>query len=334
MQPIPTEVPAKSALGRTVGQPLAVRLLWHALERGTLAAGYLFEGMAGIGKATCARALAYALVCQDRSSGGCGTCDGCHKLLQGLHPDVLWVEPDGQFIKISQVRELTARAAFPPHEAWARLCVLDPADAMNPEAANALLKTLEEPPARTHFVLVSAAPARLPPTVRSRCQRVRFAPLGAATVTAALADRGIEAALAELSAKLCGGSLGRALELCGSAALKLARERAQRIQNAATQGPRAILELAQELKGERDELSLVLEQLQILHRDAAMLAAGAARERVMSGDLPEEVAALATLGPSRLSRRIAALAEVDETLRGNGNPQLCLERLMLRFAEC
>src|SRR5206468_11280591 len=118
-----------------------------------VASAYLFEGMVGVGKATTALALAQALNCERAPGQGCGACDPCRKIESGLHPDVVRVEPDGQFIKIAQVRQVTARAAYRPHEGRARVVILDPADAMNLEAANALLKTLEEPPADIHFVL-------------------------------------------------------------------------------------------------------------------------------------------------------------------------------------
>src|SRR5207249_12162345 len=123
-------------------------------------------------------------------------------------PGFLRLGPHGHFVKVAQIPQVTARAAYRPHEGAVRLVVLDPADAMNLEAANALLKTLEEPPAGTHFILVSAAPERLPITVRSRCQRVRFVPLAAAQVASWLErERGFAAADAHVVAALSGGSL-------------------------------------------------------------------------------------------------------------------------------
>src|SRR5262249_58842592 len=171
--------------------------------------------------------------CGRAPGSGCGECEPCNKIERGLHPDYLVVLPDGAFIKIAQVRQVTARAAYRPHEGRVRVVVLDPADAMNLEAANALLKTLEEPPADTHFVLCSAAPERLPVTVRSRCQRVRFVPLAAAQVAAYLArERGLAAAQAQVVAALAAGSLARALAPCEGEAPTRRPADARRIEQA------------------------------------------------------------------------------------------------------
>src|SRR4029077_17005159 len=116
-----------------------------------------------------------------------------------------------------RVRELLSTLAFPPHEGRARLVLVDPADELNETASNILLKTLEEPPAGTHFVLVTTAAAHLLTTIRSRCQRLLFSPLPAALIVDALAHgHGVERAAAEQAASLAGGSLGRALALASS----------------------------------------------------------------------------------------------------------------------
>src|SRR5262249_51292640 len=171
--------------------------------------------------------------CGRAPGSGCGECEPCNKIERGLHPDYLVVLPDGAFIKIAQVRQVTARAAYRPHEGRVRVVVLDPADAMNLEAANALLKTLEEPPADTHFVLCSAAPERLPVTVRSRCQRGRFARLAAGRGGASGArGRGLGGARARVVGARAAGSLARALALCGGEALPRRRAEARRIEQA------------------------------------------------------------------------------------------------------
>ena len=121
-----------------------------------------------------ATVLACALNCK---RGACGECDACAKILQGIHPDVVTLVREGaaQIVPIERVREqVIGRLGLPPHEADVRVFIVEEATAMAPPAANALLKTLEEPPARTMFVLCTTAPEQLLPTIRSRCQRVRF----------------------------------------------------------------------------------------------------------------------------------------------------------------
>jgi DNA polymerase III subunit delta' len=155
---------------RVSGQDRAVTLLQRAAERPSHA--YLLAGAAGSGVAEGARCLAAALVCSD---GGCGTCRACRRALSGRHPDVVEVEPAGTFIVVDQIEEVIREAFTSPFEAPAKVIILSEADRMNDPAANKLLKTLEEPPGPTHFLLLSDAPDELLPTVRSRCQRIDFA---------------------------------------------------------------------------------------------------------------------------------------------------------------
>ena len=129
-----------------------------------------------------AMALAAALNCQRGKGEACGECDACAKIIGGIHPDVVTLVREGaaNIVPIESVRnQVIARIGLPPHAADVRVFIVEEATAMAPPAANALLKTLEEPPARTLFVLCTTAPEQLLPTIRSRCQRVRFGGGGA-----------------------------------------------------------------------------------------------------------------------------------------------------------
>src|SRR5262245_39776899 len=167
-----------------VGQPRVVALLRGAIERGRVPHAYLFSGPAGAPMLDCATALACALNCAARPAVGdaCGECEPCAKIIAGIHPDVVTLVREGaaNIVPIESVRnQVIARIGLPPHEADVRVFVVEEATAMAPPAANALLKTLEEPPVRTLFVLCTTAPEQLLPTIRSRCQRVRFGAGGA-----------------------------------------------------------------------------------------------------------------------------------------------------------
>ncbi len=146
---------------------------------GRLPHALLLTGPAGLGKAAFARRLSNALMCPqpDEAGDACGTCRACHLSSAGSHPDQSWVGPEepGKLIKIDAIRQLIAGGALAAQDAGYRVFVLDPAEAMNRPAANALLKTLEEPASCSLLVLVSSHPDRLPATVRSRCHGVRFA---------------------------------------------------------------------------------------------------------------------------------------------------------------
>lgn len=176
----------------------------------------IFEGPAGVGKAATVRWLASALNCgSETAPRPCGACWSCRQIARGQHPDILEVGLDPErtapIISVEQARKLVGQLALHPYQARVRIVTLDPADALSPEAANALLKTLEEPPGATVFVLVTAAVSRLLPTVRSRGQRVRFTPVPEAELVPWLAARGLPDA--EWLARESGGCPGRALAL-------------------------------------------------------------------------------------------------------------------------
>ena len=191
------------------GQERAIARLRSAVSGGRVHHAYLFTGPAGSGKKAAAIALASALNCRRAPGEGCDECESCAKIAQGIHPDVVTLEREGaaQIVPIETIRrDVIARVGLPPHEAEVRVFVIDEANALQPAAANSLLKTLEEPPARTMFVLATVAPDQLLPTIRSRCQRVTFLPV--------VGEGGDPAALGALADEVAGfagaGALGGA----------------------------------------------------------------------------------------------------------------------------
>ena len=171
-----------------------------------------------MGKRGAALGLAMALNCAMAPGAGCGACEICRRIEAGLHPDVPTLRPVGPRRADRHRRRaqaILALARSRPHEAEARVIVVDDADAMNPSAANCLLKTLEEPLARNHLVLCTSAPDRLLPTIRSRTQRVRFRPLSVAELLELARRRAIPDARAEIAATLADGSAARLCALAG-----------------------------------------------------------------------------------------------------------------------
>jgi DNA polymerase-3 subunit delta' len=216
------------------GQERAVAQLRRSIERGRVPHAYLFSGPPGAPLVDAAHALAMALSCQRVPGEGCdadpaapegdgGMCVACAKIGSGIHPDVVTLVREGaaQIVPIESVRsQVIARIGFPPHEGPLRVFIVEEATALAPPAANALLKTLEEPPGRALFVLCTIAPDQLLPTIRSRCQRVRFA---AGSALPADADPARAERVAVLGAELAGdihdGSLSaRIAEAKGDAA--------------------------------------------------------------------------------------------------------------------
>lgn len=196
-------------LERVPGQDDAMAFLVQAATRSHHA--YLFAGSEGCGKQIAARAFAAALLCE---RGGCGECRACRLVLGDRHPNVFLVEPEGRDIHVETVREEVWHPAFrTAPEPGRKIFVIREADRLNPAAADVLLKVLEEPPADTVLLLLSARPDELPETVLSRCHVVTFRPLAERFVVETLEAEGVEPRLAELAARLAGGNLGRARRL-------------------------------------------------------------------------------------------------------------------------
>jgi len=344
-----------------VGHKRLVSLLSRAIARQTLPPSLLFAGPAGVGKRRVAMAVAEAVNClkprmgsdpisvSDREMGSdpirdaCGECASCKRIARGVHLDVLVIEPgDSGSIKIEQVRDAIDRADYRPFEGKRRVVIIDHADALVAQAQNALLKTLEEPPSASVFILVSAMPDSLLPTVLSRCPRLRFGPLSAADVAGALiASHGYSDADARAAASDADGSIGRALEM-NSADLTDARDDAGRLldQAARVSDPSRRLDAVRGLtasKGggpgaERDQLAACLRALASLLRDTSILALGGDRRMLGNADLEQPLTALARTFDAR--RSMAAYAAVDEALAAlerNASPKVVADWLVLQL---
>jgi len=196
------------------GQAHAKRYFARAFARG-LSHAYLLAGDEGLGKAEFARELGVAIVA---SCGGCGTCAECERARRGASPDLTFVEREGEQLRLEQVERLVAELSLRPFAAERRVWVLLEADKMTTEAANKLLKSLEEPPGYVYFVLVSDHVERLLPTIVSRCQTVEFQPVADAEITAFLSERhGLDTDAAAALARLARGSIERATRLAEDA---------------------------------------------------------------------------------------------------------------------
>jgi DNA polymerase-3 subunit delta' len=272
----------------------------------------------------------------------CGECAACRRISRGVHPDVIVIEPgDMGSIKIEQVRDVIDRAGFRPFEGRKRVVIIDDADALMPAAQNALLKTLEEPPTASIFLLVSSIPDALLPTVLSRCPRLRFGELSPSEIAEALIrDHDYTEASARAAALDADGSVGRALA-SESADLVDAREGARHLLEHAARGqdPARRLEVARELtpaKGtaaaEREQLAACLRSVASLLRDLGILATGGDRRLLGNADLEAELEPLARAFTG--DRSVRAYAAVDEALAAlerNASPKVVADWLVLQL---
>ena len=198
-----------------IGHDRPAGILKRAIKNDAVAHAYLFSGEQGIGKRLTARTFAAALNCQAAGpEGGCGVCSSCRKAASDTHPDIHLLSPDGAEIKIDQVRAAQSELSLKPFEGQKKVLIVDSAEAMNDAAQNAFLKTLEEPPGDSLIILISSMPQSFLPTIRSRCQELKFQPLPRPILAEVLREkRGLDEGDAWFAAALSRGSLGRALDM-------------------------------------------------------------------------------------------------------------------------
>jgi len=310
---------------------------WQAMQQrihaGRLPHALLLSGPAGLGKLDFARLLARSLLCEQTADGlPCGTCRGCQLLDAGSHPDFQAVQPEeeGKEITIGQIRDLLTWQTLTPQYGRARVVIIEPADRMNANAANALLKTLEEPGRDAVLLLVSARPAVLLPTIRSRCQRLLFAAQRGTEARAWLAERLGDAVRAELALAISGGAPLRALALVETGGMER-REQLFAAFEAMLNGTQEPVALAAQW------LPLpIQETLATLHGwcvDMARLKAGAADGWLDNPDLRQRLQALCEqVDLARLLHRQGQLQEAMRLARGHPNAQLLLEETLLGWS--
>ncbi len=335
--------------GDIEGQPKAVETLKLALSREAVPHALLFQGPDGVGKELAAVALAEALTCPEAPGVGCGECSSCKRVTKRNHPDVTWVLPEDEQvvrgwagrsdfdhtpsrdIRIEQVRQLQERLAFRALESKYKVALLVEAHAMNPPAQNALLKTLEEPPAGTVLVLVSSAPDKLLPTIRSRCAKVNFAPLPVDFIASHIAKaRKLKDADAQQVAAMAGGSLSRALSLDVDL-LQHRREVIEKFEALKPDDARGWLAFAEVFGEGRPEAEMCLDVLTVWFRDVAVTKAGSAQ--LINGDLSELAVEAATrVSAATLQQRSVMLDEARNAITArNGAVRLQLERMLIEM---
>ena len=317
------------------GQDRVVEALQRSIAANRVAHAYLFEGIAGCGRRTTALTLIAALFChQPLAQGACGNCPSCKKLATGNHPDLHLLQPlpDKRDISIEQVRELQQMLSLRPFESKRKACLIEPAERMSIGAANSLLKTLEEPPGHGLLILLTSQADLLLPTVRSRCQHLRFAPLGIDDLTSLLIHQGMTPDNAATLAPLSEGSLelARSLEeedAGTSRQMLLDALRQVRHQQVAT-----VFDTSERLAGGRNEALELFAQLISLLRDMLLLRTSAS-DRIanvsLQGRLCEEANRFL---PSRLMEALELAIETRRAIQGNVNPKLSLDRYLLRYS--
>lgn len=304
-------------------QPRAVAVLRAAVSNGRLHHAYLLAGPAEAGAKSLAQAVAAALVCKAPVAGdGCLECSACRKLFSGNHPDVVSISPDEKgAISIDTVRELSRRLSLRSTEAARKVVLFAQADAMAAPAQNALLKTLEEPPGPTCFLLTTARPRTLLPTIRSRCQTLRLAPPEKLGAWQALAQAGITAELARPLAALVGSDSSRAQELVDQGVAEILSGLRQAL--SPDVGVSELLGVAADLGATRERANLALALLEVEVRDRLACAHGVNASRLYLDPVSSE------LPTSRLAQAASRLAQLRRVQALHVNRTLAIETVLL-----
>jgi DNA polymerase III subunit delta' len=322
--------------------------LLRSVRAGTASHAYLISGPPHVGKATLARVLAAAFCCAE-AGAPCGECAACRRVERGSHPDVEVFSPGGicdesehdhakdrsRDVRICQVRRAERLLNLAPFEGQARVIIIDPADALNAQSADAFLKTLEEPPAQAAILLISAEPWSLPETIRSRCRQVTLGTLPVRQIEGYLRERGASDEDAVLLARLSGGHIGWALTALEDPSFREARAtELDQIEALSQAGRVERFEYAEKLAARfsrsREEVYTSLALWTGWWRDVLLAASGSTRG-IVNVDRQEALTNAAGRYPApAVLRFLRALRDARRDLEANVNPRLALDALMLR----
>lgn len=326
------------AFKKVVGHLKAKKVLQNALAENRVAHAYLFHGPAGIGKTVLAKALAGALLCREDSTDACGKCSVCRRLETGQFPDFFMISPPPghavSTIKIDQVRELQKKAQFKPYEAQRKVYLIDRAEGMTRDAANCLLKVLEDPPPDTIFLLTTVNPHRLPPTIISRCQMIPLTKVPASQIEEMLVSgRKADHETAILLAALADGMPGKALEMAEeSKGLETRSLVFQTIDRIDEGNINELLKTAEELEKQKELIPEVLELLMLWYRDQLLWIQTADEQFIINIDKLNRLKARSQVKKDYLVRSITDIMEAKARIGQNVNLKLTLEVLLLRLA--
>jgi DNA polymerase-3 subunit delta' len=310
-------------------------ILKQALAQNRVGHSYLFSGIDAAGKKTLALEFAKVINCEkaDEIHDSCGECSACLKISRNNHPDIFFIEAEGQFIRINAIREIQEQMTFKPMEGRRRVFVIDNADKMNDQAANALLKTLEEPSPANILILVTAKPYTLPSTIISRCRHMRFNPLSINTVAKFLIERmNMEKENALLLAGLSGGSIGQALELNKDDVIAYRTETLKLLANTKKNEPLSLLAFAsffgQDKRGIKQGFNILI----TCFRDALVYKETKNDQMLINQDNSSLIASLASrLSGEQILQNIALMEKSGETIEQNVNKSLTLETMAFKL---
>ncbi|MDY6844834.1 MAG: DNA polymerase III subunit delta' [Spirochaetota bacterium] len=317
-----------------IGHSKQLEQLTRMLRNRKIAHSYLFAGLEGIGKRCVAKEFAKALNCQEKSEDACDNCISCKKIEKGTFLDVHVLKPDGNQIKVDQVRNLQREFLYALHEGYYRVIIIDDAQKLNIQASNAFLKILEEPPVSTVIILISDSVYSLLPTVISRCQIVKFNSLGHEDVVKILVEKlGIDRERAMNVAVFSMGSAKRALTMSEDVSIMNFQKNLSRLVTLKLNDLDTIISKAEELSRCGESLKEKLNILKMFYRDVSLKKQGIEHTKGYNKDYVKEIEGFSeTLPLPDILERIFKVESAQRDLEGNVNKQILVENLLIRLA--
>jgi DNA polymerase III subunit delta' len=330
--------PSFSALS---GQEKAKNLLGRALVSGQLAHAYLFRGPDGVGKQLFARSLAAAVNCRQRQGmDACGQCPSCRRYSSGNHPDFVVISPEKGTIKIDRIREMTQMLSYPPYESGSRVILLEDIHTMRQEAANSLLKTLEEPPENNLLILTATVSHEVLTTIRSRCQMIPFFSLSQEETGKILMREypELDMETARLLARLSEGCPGQALVMYRSEMIATWRQVVALVSDPAHASSRDVgllLQAAETMAALKEDLLSLFGLLRIWLRDLLVAGSvgGDGRATVGLNLAVQEGWSGKAWNSSQLFAKLHAVDRAEQELGRNCNRSLVCEVLLFQLQQ-
>ena len=319
-------------------QPVALKMIKNSIKKSRLAHAYLFEGMRGTGKKETGILVAKSLFCQAQVDGyiPCEKCNNCIRINHGNHPDIHIVEPDGLSIKKQQIQLLQEEFSKTGVESNQKLYLIIHADRMTVNAANSLLKFLEEPHQQTFAILITEQMQKMLPTILSRCQTLSFRPLSNDYLIHKLVELGVKKDHAPIIAQLT-NNLDEALALNEDDWFAQAQRIVVKLYEVLKKNPLETMVALQEewflhFK-DKEQVDRGLDLLLLIFKDLLYIQIGKQGQVVFVSEILRlEQYALQTTG-RRLADQMTAILDAKRKLQANMNPQLLMEQLVLRLQE-
>ena len=350
-----------SGFDTIISQDQPIQTLKQFLKNETIPHAMLFTGIDGVGKRLTAITFAMAANCKgyqahistekeitvpigngniEQTTGiktPCGKCDSCKKIRSMNHPDILFIAPSAAMIKIHQIREMLQTLALKPYEARVRVVCITNSHTMNPPAANALLKVLEEPPDRTVFILTAKETSDLLPTIVSRCRQIRFNPLSEEAIsTLLMKNANIHHSETNVLSAMAAGSYTKALDMSRSNWLQKRKwlikgGGLEEPENLSTRPTSFLLAFSERLAKNRPEIENSLDIVKSWLRDILVWKYNP--DKIINKDLAHIISRASENNAVKdLLQKIAAVEQTENDIKANMNIRLCLDILMLRLA--